>query len=245
MPHELIRNPGDNRVLRRMKAEVLKLQGGFTLIELLVVIAIIAILAGMLLPALSRAKAAASRIQCMQNTRQLSLSVQLYGDDHQDFFPRSQHSSFAYHQAPWEITVRPYLSLSGLTSSSGMEALHRGVFKCPKIKKSSQWSYGLNVYFELEETDDYRGRPQTWRKQAQLPRSSETIILGEVEDSADHIMAHFWDQGMPVTIDRNRHGKDDLSLYGYADGHVASLEFEVTYATRNRPADQWHPQGVR
>ncbi|MDB4777739.1 hypothetical protein OAH08_05230 [Verrucomicrobia bacterium] len=58
-------------------------------------------------------------------------------------------------------------------------------------------------------------------------------------------MAHFWDQGMPVTIDRNRHGKDHLSLYGYADGHVVSLEFEVTYATQDRPADQWHPQGVR
>src|SRR5688500_16954002 len=81
---------------------------GFTLIELLVVIAIIAILAGLLLPALSRARESSKRTICASNLKQLALATSLYASDHEGVFPMRSIRAF------WPSQLQPYFKQTAL-----------------------------------------------------------------------------------------------------------------------------------
>lgn len=209
-------------------------KAAFTLIELLVVIAIIALLAAMLLPAMSRAKESARTTQCLNHLRQLGVAVRLYADDHADEFPRSQHSAFVHGGMPWERTLAPLLG----SSTTAWTNLLTGVYHCPTDRRTSPWSYGLNVYYELGPDDDYVGKPQTWRRVTQVPRPAATILFAENASSADHIMPHFWLSAKDATdLAAARHKQ--RANYAFADGHAALHPLERVF--RLPETDLWNP----
>jgi prepilin-type N-terminal cleavage/methylation domain-containing protein len=98
-----------------MNLSPIRKRAGFTLIELLVVIAIIAILAGMLLPALARAKEKAKATSCMNSLRQMALASRLYGDDHGGRFPFTfqVRGDNAFRKA-WFNFLQPYQQTTNL-----------------------------------------------------------------------------------------------------------------------------------
>jgi prepilin-type N-terminal cleavage/methylation domain-containing protein/prepilin-type processing-associated H-X9-DG protein len=220
----------------------------FTLIELLVVIAVLGMLIALLLPAVLKARSAASRTQCASQMRQIGIAFHLFAENHDGKIPRSSHSALAHGEIPWGYAILPYLE--GNQTVEPNCQLSGGqlspLYRCPSDVRSEQrlWSYGKSVWFELEgsETGEVQGKatgPTYWRLE-DVPCKGQTILVGELATAAmpDHIMAHFWYCGGAIEVAQQRH--DGVANYLWVDGHVTAELFSNTFdLERNR--DRWNP----
>jgi prepilin-type N-terminal cleavage/methylation domain-containing protein len=211
-------------------------RAGFTLIELLVVIAIIAILAGMLLPALGKAKTAAQKVNCINNLRNVGMAMLMYSDDNDDFIPRGNAT-------PWFFVYMPYVPEGGDEN----DFRNKKIFRCISYPDKKQViTYVINAW-KFRDPKDMVGSEQIGpSKMTENENPTETVhltdnahgthrpIITGLNDSVTNLNDVWHPDHLPRgrrgrpnpnrRVAQNRHSVGSALLY--FDGHADTLRAE-------------------
>lgn len=224
----------------------------FTLIELLVVIATIAILAAMLLPALSKAKEAGKRTACANNLRQISLATFLYASDHNGAYPGRNLPK------RWPGQLEKYsVNLRLLLCPNDKDAVNRTPLLATNAVDDAPRSFIMNGW-----NDFFVGAlsPAEWKafssgnlvtvfKEDSVRHVSDTVIFGEKRSaSAEFYLNLFKPNGAYLDdLEESRHPASALNTPGgnanfaFVDGSLRSIKFGRSTCPINQWAitDEW------
>lgn len=212
---------------------------GFTLIELLVVIAVIAILAGLLLPALGKAKAKARSVICLNHLKQWGLATHLYVTDNDDFLPPEGSPNGMSMETGWYIVLpralglKPYCDFAWRTNPAA--PLGNSLWICPS---NTNRSNGNNLFhYCLNEHVDRTGEADRPIRLTSVDRPGQVVWM--------------FDNGKRAAVAQHNNVHTNLHQRGaqflFLDGHVARFrntaywDFKANKGRTNNPEIVWMP----